>query len=84
MFYSLVGTALISIDRLKELVGKSDYARYMTYPSLIIALGVISVAYAAKQAFSILAHRNDEASKNELLATITSQKIALSECFPSS
>lgn len=71
MFYALMGTALINISRLKELIGKTDYARYIIYPSLIIALGVISVAYAAKQAFSILAHRNDEARKKELLSIIT-------------
>lgn len=70
MFHALMGTALINIGRLKELIGKTDYTRYIIYPSLIIALGVISAAYAAKQAFSILAHRNDEAKKQALLATI--------------
>lgn len=74
MFYSLMGTALIHIGRLKELIGKTDYTQYITYPSLIIALGVVSVVYAAKQAaFSILAYRNDEARK-ALLAIIENEK----------
>jgi len=53
MFYSLMGTGLINIDCLKELIGRNDYARYIMYPFLIVALGVISVVYAAKQVFSI-------------------------------
>ncbi|VHO02333.1 hypothetical protein [Candidatus Rhabdochlamydia sp. T3358] len=82
MFYSLMGTSLINIDHLKELIGRNDYARYIMYPSLIIALGVISVVYAAKQVFSILAHRNDEVKKQALLATIENERESLLECFP--
>ncbi|MDQ5955761.1 MAG: hypothetical protein ACH349_04410 [Candidatus Rhabdochlamydia sp.] len=69
MFYSLMGTTLINTGRLKELIGEADYARYIICPSLIITLGMISVAYAAKQAFSILVHRNNAARKEELLST---------------
>lgn len=76
VFYSLMGTALINIGLLKELIGINDYARYIMYPSLIVALGVISVAYAAKRVFSILAHRNGESDITE------NERKDLLECFP--
>lgn len=46
MFYSLIGTALINVNRLKELIGGNDYARYLF---LILSLEVVSVVYAIKK-----------------------------------
>ena len=49
--------------------------RYTAYSSLVIAIGVISVAYAAKLAFSIINHnRNKQANRKELLTVIRENK----------
>ncbi|HEV3270325.1 MAG TPA: hypothetical protein VGZ69_06740 [Candidatus Rhabdochlamydia sp.] len=77
MFYSITGTVLLKLGRFLKVASDANFAdaiiinQSIGNPYLIMGLGGLAAIYAVKNALNLIAHRNDEARKQELLATVT-------------
>ncbi|MGL4540383.1 MAG: hypothetical protein ACRCU0_05340 [Candidatus Rhabdochlamydia sp.] len=68
IFYSLVGVFSIKTG----FASKNAYTHTM---HTLMAVGALSIAYAAKHVFSMVKHKDDEAKKEKALAAITKNEV---------
>ena len=78
MFYSVIGTVLIKTGLLfNRVFTNSNWADQLLaqqifgHPYLLIAAGGISVAFAVKEACTLIAHRNDEGKRRAAIYSVT-------------
>ncbi|MGL4539790.1 MAG: hypothetical protein ACRCU0_02280 [Candidatus Rhabdochlamydia sp.] len=83
MFYSLAGTALIKVGLFfNKHFNKSNWAdqeimmKVIGHPFLLITLGGLSIAYAAKNVCTLIAHRNDRAEEENAYKNFTEDDIS--------
>lgn len=76
IFYSVTATILLKLGYLFKVTSAAKWAMIInqSQPYLINGLGILAIAYAAKNVLNLIAHRNDEAKKQKELATITNDE----------